>query len=63
MRRRTGGRTSNVGMGGDTSRAAMSFKRNYPGLAASLGYKKGGKVKKDKRDGICQRGRTRGTMR
>lgn len=27
-----------------------------------MGMKKGGKVKKDKRDGICQRGRTKGRI-
>lgn len=44
----TGGRTRSVGIGGDTSRIAMQFKKNHPGVVKSLGYKAGKKVAKKK---------------
>jgi len=50
----TGGRTRSVGIGGDTSRTAMRFKKNHPGVVKSLGYSKGGKVKGYRKGGMCK---------
>ena len=39
-----------------------ALRKEAPEVVKQMGYKKGGKVKKCKRDGICKKGKTKGRM-